>query len=261
MNVSRNRPSSLSAAARAKRSLRLTRSILLIARTAPRLPSFSPLMIRAVSAPGPDLIDTSASTSTTTASASETPCHARATIARSSRRLGAKMPGVSTKMSCVASSMTTPRTTVRVVCTFGETIAIFAPMIRLSRVDLPALGAPIKATNPHRVTPAGEPGSGIGVGRHDRQEAERRRFLGCTFGLAIAALGGPAVDRHLYMELRLMIGALGLNDPVIGKRQAARLRPLLECGLGILRRASAPAICGAQRVSMNLVAGVRPPST
>ena len=39
------------------------------------------------------------------------------TMARSSRRLGAKMPGVSTKISCAAPSVTMPRTGMRVVCT------------------------------------------------------------------------------------------------------------------------------------------------
>jgi hypothetical protein len=39
----------------------------------------------------------------------------------------------------------------RVVCALGVTIASFWPTNRLSKVDLPALGAPISATKPHRI--------------------------------------------------------------------------------------------------------------
>ena len=84
----------------------------------------------------------------TTASASPAPPQADVTMARSSRRLGAKMPGVSTKMICAAPSSAMPRTSARVVCTFRETIDTFAPTSWLSSVDLPALGAPISATKP-----------------------------------------------------------------------------------------------------------------
>jgi hypothetical protein len=49
-------------------------------------------------------------------------------------------------MICDAPSIAMPRTRARVVCTFGETIDTFAPTRRLSRVDLPAFGAPTRAT-------------------------------------------------------------------------------------------------------------------
>src|SRR5205809_7633803 len=42
-----------------------------------------------------------------------------------------------------------PTMRLRVVCGFGETMATFCPRMRLSRVDLPALGRPIKATTPY----------------------------------------------------------------------------------------------------------------
>ena len=71
-------------------------------------------------------------------------------MARSSRRRGAKMPGVSTKMSCAAPSMAMPRTSVRVVCTLGVTIETLVPTSALISVDLPAFGAPISATKPQR---------------------------------------------------------------------------------------------------------------
>jgi hypothetical protein len=47
--------------------------------------------------------------------------------------------------------MAMPRTRDRVVCTFGVTIDTLVPTIAFISVDLPALGAPIKATNPARV--------------------------------------------------------------------------------------------------------------
>jgi hypothetical protein len=39
----------------------------------------------------------------------------------------------------------------RVVCTFGVTIDTFEPTSAFTRVDFPALGAPITAAKPHRV--------------------------------------------------------------------------------------------------------------
>ena len=44
-----------------------------------------------------------------------------------------------------------PRIRARVVCTLWVTIDTFAPTSRFSSVDLPALGAPIRATKPERV--------------------------------------------------------------------------------------------------------------
>ena len=52
---------------------------------------------------------------------------ALATMARSSRRFGAKMPGVSTRMICAAPTSAIPRTSERVVCALRETIDTLAP--------------------------------------------------------------------------------------------------------------------------------------
>ena len=93
-----------------------------------------------------------ASISSTVRSASCAPPHAVVTMARSSRRLGAKIPGVSTKISCDAPSIAMPRTSMRVVCTLCETIETLEPTSALMSVDLPALGAPISATKPQRVS-------------------------------------------------------------------------------------------------------------
>src|SRR4029077_10887760 len=47
--------------------------------------------------------------------------------------------------------MAMPSSRVRVVCGLGVTMASLRPTRRLSSVDLPAFGAPISATYPHRV--------------------------------------------------------------------------------------------------------------
>ena len=49
-------------------------------------------------------------------------------------------------------SVSTPRTVDRVVCALRVTIETFSPTSALIRVDLPALGAPMMATKPHRVS-------------------------------------------------------------------------------------------------------------
>ena len=76
------------------------------------------------------------------------PCQAALTIARSNRRFGLKIPGVSTKISCTSSCIAMPRIRLRVVCTLGVTIDTFCPTIAFIKVDFPAFGAPIKATKP-----------------------------------------------------------------------------------------------------------------
>ena len=57
------------------------------------------------------------------------------------------------KTSCALPTMAMPRiNVVRVVCTFGVTIATLLPVSALVRVDLPAFGAPISAMKPQRVS-------------------------------------------------------------------------------------------------------------
>src|ERR1700738_3863898 len=81
-------------------------------------------------------------------------------MARSSRRLGRKIPGVSTRMICALFSITMPRISARVVCTLRQTIVTLEPTSALTSVDLPTLGAPISATKPQRVA-AGAASSGV----------------------------------------------------------------------------------------------------
>src|SRR6476469_7466649 len=63
------------------------------------------------------------------------------------------MPGVSRKAIWPRSgSLRMPTMRLRVVCGLLETIETLWPRMRLSRVDLPALGRPIKATVPDLAT-------------------------------------------------------------------------------------------------------------
>ncbi len=126
-----------------------------------------------------------ASTSSTTRSASVAPCHAAATMARSSRFFGAKMPGVSMKTIWLSPSVAMPSTRVRVVWTRGETIDTFCPMMLFSRVDLPAFGAPTSATNPQR----GCSGTYIGTG----SGAASCAGAGLLFGNLIVVRSGSLV--------------------------------------------------------------------
>src|SRR5665648_438717 len=84
-------------------------------------------------------------------SASPARSQADANIARSSRRFGWKMPGVSTRMTWASPIKAMPRTGPRVVWALLVTIETLAPTSALVRVDLPLFGAPISATKPHRV--------------------------------------------------------------------------------------------------------------
>src|SRR5205823_5415436 len=57
---------------------------------------------------------------------------------------------VSRNTNCACGKFLTPRMRWRVVCGLGVTIASFVPMITLSNVDLPTLGAPMIVTKPER---------------------------------------------------------------------------------------------------------------
>ena len=59
-------------------------------------------------------------------------------------------PGVSTKTNCVAPTVRMPVMRWRVVCALREVMLIFCPTSALSSVDLPTLGLPTMAMEPHR---------------------------------------------------------------------------------------------------------------
>src|SRR5437588_8450736 len=61
---------------------------------------------------------------------------------------GLWMPGVSTNTTCASAVFQMPRTWVRVVCALSDTIETLLPRMRLSSVDLPTLGRPIRVANP-----------------------------------------------------------------------------------------------------------------
>src|SRR5262249_43311400 len=154
-------------------------------------------------------------------------------MARSSRRFGVKMPGVSTRMICERSSITMPRISARVVCTLRETIVTLEPTSALTRVDLPTFGAPISATKPQRVL---APASGVidaasdafAFDHHACRDLLRR-------ALAAADAFGRRQPRQVDgdAELRIVVRARALDLAIDGRRQALALRPFLQHRLGI----------------------------
>ena len=151
MKVSTNGNASFKSDARPNRTSARTRSILLIA-SATDCPRGMRSRIEEMIALTPSVMPRCASTSSTMISASAAPPQAAATIARSNRRRGRNRPGVSTNTICADPAMQTPRIRARVVCTLWVTMLTLAPTILFSRVDFPAFGSPISATNPACVT-------------------------------------------------------------------------------------------------------------
>src|SRR5438045_3366287 len=108
--------------------------------------------------------------------------------------------------------MAMPRNSVRVVCTFGVTIATLLPTSALISVDLPALGAPISAMKPQRVPPS-DVASAIEAIRFHTLALEHGsggRLLGRALGAA-KPFGRLLVrQRHRDAKLRIVMrpGAL-----------------------------------------------------
>src|SRR5580704_2552765 len=226
MKVAAKVERALAVCASASSALFSTKSTLLMTSTAGcrTLASLSRIASASSSAP------LRASSRTATRSASCAPPHALVTIARSSRRLGRKIPGESTNTNCDAPSMAMPRMSERVVCTLCETMVTFEPTSALSSVDLPTFGAPISATNPQRVGSerassairrirrhafAGEHGGGGGL-------------LGGALGASDPLRGGKLRQLDGDAELRVVVRAGALELAVGGGRQAAGLRPFLQ---------------------------------
>src|SRR4029078_12667547 len=111
---------------------------------------------------------------------------AASTIRTLRRCVGLCTPGVSTNTIWPRVSHVRPPTTrVGVVCGLFDTMATFSPTIRLSRVDLPALGRPISETKPAFMR------------RLSRSSTRLRRFRRRSFPAADADLGDPApLDFH-----------------------------------------------------------------
>src|SRR6195952_1470971 len=182
-----------------------------------------------------------ASSSAQTRSASWAPVHAVDTMARSRRRLGAKIPGVSTRMICAWFSMTMPRISARVVCTLRETIVTLEPTSALTRVDLPAFGAPISATKPQRVavgaaSPAGSSVIGATADAFARDHHRGRDLFGRALAAADAFGGRQPGQVHGNAELRIMMRAAALHLAIHWCWQSLALRPLPQTRLGIPQR-------------------------
>src|SRR6516164_1581817 len=166
-------------------------------------------------------------------------------MARSSRRLGKKMPGVSTRTTCEWSSIAMPRIRARVVCTLRETMVTLEPTSALTRVDLPTFGAPIRATKPQRVAGAGESARSLSViaAAADAFALDHhggRDLLGGA--LAAADPLGRRQPRQVDgdTELRIVMRPGALDLAIDRRRQALALRPFLQHGLGIAQRPPRP---------------------
>src|SRR3984957_1172067 len=244
MNVCANARRSLAALASASSFSRGTRSTLLSTRSFGCATSASLAKIASASSSNPSR----ASSNTQTRSASCAPLQAVDTIARSRRRFGVKMPGVSTRMICALFSTTMARINARVVCTLRETIVTLEPTSALTSVDLPTLGAPISATKPQRVaagvaSPEGSSisfeGSSVIVTatdafafNHDRSRHLFRRAL------AAADAFGRRQARQIHRdpELRIVMRPGALDLVIDRRRQTFALRPFLQHRLGIAQR-------------------------
>src|SRR5579883_1251703 len=236
MNVLANLIRSLAACASASSFSRGTRSILFSTRILSWSTEASFWRIFSASSLMPLL----ASSSTQTRSASWAPLQAVDTMARSSRRLGEKMPGVSTRMIWEWPSMTMPRISARVVCTLRETMVTLEPTSALTRVDLPTLGAPISATKPQRVAADALSARASAViataNAFALDHHGGRDLLGRALGAADPLRRRKPRQVHGDAELRIVMRPGPLDLAINRRRQALALRPFLQHRLGIAQR-------------------------
>src|SRR5215831_20362950 len=230
MKVAENGTRALHSCARLSRRAFFTRSILLRTNTGGVRVPFSRSRMRSASGSR----SLAASNSTATMSASKAPLQAASTMARSSRRRGTKMPGVSMNTSWLAPSTAMPRTGVRVVWTLRLTMLTLAPTSVLTRVDLPAFGAPMMAMKPQRVSGTG-PTSLIGSSANTfaGEKGSGCRLLGGALAGAFAAGRFGALDANLGREAGRVIGSLACHLHVLRQLEALALGPLLQCRLGV----------------------------
>src|SRR5882724_2804076 len=236
MNVCANASRLLAVFASANSFSRGTRSILF--RT--RIFSWSTLAAFFRIASASSSMPALASSSTQTRSASCAPLQAVDTMARSSRRFGEKMPGVSTRMIWALFSITIPRISARVVCTLRETMVTLEPTSALTSVDLPTLGAPISATKPQAVAAGARPPSDstvIAAADAFARDHHRGRDL-FRRPLAAAEAFGRRQARQIHgdAELRIVMRPGALDLAINRRRQSLALRPFLQHGLGIAQR-------------------------
>src|SRR5260221_4431712 len=116
----------------------------------------------------------------------------------------------------------------RVVCAFGETMAIFSPTSLLSRLDLPVFGRPAMAVVPKRKALIGstvqlleQVGSGL--------------LLGALPGASRAARLQVEILHHaLDLEQEVLLCARGGDHVVLGRGAALALQVFLQPGLRVL---------------------------
>src|SRR6267154_6289061 len=237
MKVCSNFIRALAACASASNFSRGIRSILFSTRIFACCTLASLLRIASASSSMPAL----ASSSTQTRSASCAPLQAVDTMARSRRRFGEKMPGVSTRMICALFSITMPRISARVVCTLRDTMVTLEPTSALTSVDLPTLGAPISATKPQAVaTGAASPCDSTVIAaaadafardHHGGSHLFRRAFAAAD---ALGRRQSRQIDRNAELGIVMRPGALDLA--IDRRRHPPALRPFLQYGLGIAER-------------------------
>ena len=130
----------------------------------------------------------------------------------------------------------------RVVCALRDVMLIFWPTSALSSVDLPTLGRPTMATVPQRVSAplacdhdrSGPPGRSLAF-----SASSMWRAASCSAARRERPRPVSAIDnagmRALDLERLRMRLARGAHDAIRRHRDAARLQPLLQLGLGVLR--------------------------
>src|ERR1700694_1329242 len=236
MKVLANFRRSLAALASASSFSRGTRSILFSTRIFSCRTVASLVRIASASSSIPAF----AASSAHTRSASCAPLQAVYTMARSSLRLGRKIPGVSTRMIWALLSMTMPRISARVVCPLRETMVTLEPTSALTSVDLPTLGAPISATKPQRVA-TGTASSAVSsiIAAADAFARDHHRGRG-LFGVALAAAEafGRRQPRQLHgdAKLRVVMRSGAFDLAIDRRRQSLGLGPFLQHRLGIAQR-------------------------
>src|SRR5665811_1979544 len=139
-----------------------------------------------------------------------------------------RIPGVSTRTTCASPASTRPRTGPRVVWALWVTIDTLAPTRALVRVDLPLLGAPIRATKPQRVFSLAV--SVIGSRpphAFAHEHGESSRLLGFPLVRALASLCFDAFHLHLRRKPWRMVRPFAGDLHVTGQRELLALRPFL----------------------------------
>src|SRR5215475_5738473 len=133
--------------------------------------------------------------------------------------------------------MAIPRIRARVVCTFCEMMLTFEPTKALSKVDFPALGAPIRATKPHFVLLSCALSCAFGsaiklVRRHTdtRKHGGGGGLFGSAFGISQTFGRRPVRQYNGNTEFRIVMRTRPRKFAIGRCRQTARLCPFLQHG-------------------------------